>query len=586
MAPTPHTHHRLHRARCLWLHRGGMPYAPPEDLVRDVVVDCGWGRLIFGQTFVDESSIAQVLQAERKGQRDIALYMRDPHVVMAIAPQEVFLDPSHTFRLWLDRYRVSRLRPSGFYLRRLIHLEDAEALQQIYLKRHMVPPPSRFAWLKRASPVLTQLVAVDEETGAIIAGVLGVDHVAAFSDPEQGASLWALATDPQSSRAGVGEALVRALAEHYQARGRAFLDLSVLHDNHHAIALYKRLGFVRVPVFAVKRKNSWNEPLYTGPQPDAELNPYARIIVDEARRRGIGMEVLDEQANYFSLIYGGRTIVCRESLSELTTAVAMSRCDDKAVTRRLLVQAGLKVPDQRPAGRETEELAFLANYQRIVVKPARGEQGMGISVDIRTPEELRRAISEAKRFCERVLLEAFVEGQDLRIVVIGFKVVAAAIRRPATIRGNGRHTVRELIEKQSQRRAAATGGESRIPLDGETERCLRAAGFAWDSVLAEGQDLAVRKTANLHTGGTIHDVTPILSHTLCRAAVAAARAIDIPVVGLDFLVPSPEGRDYVIIEANERPGLANHEPQPTAERFVDLLFPQTAWRTRSIAAGL
>ena len=52
-------------------------------------------------------------------------------------------------------------------------------------------------------------------------------------------------------------------------------------------------------------------------------------------------------------------------------------------------------------------------------------------------------------------------------------------------------------------------------------------------------------------------------------------ALEIPVVGLDFMVPDVEGSDYAIIEANERPGLANHEPQPTAERFVDLLFPQT-----------
>jgi D-alanine-D-alanine ligase-like ATP-grasp enzyme len=95
-------------------------------------------------------------------------------------------------------------------------------------------------------------------------------------------------------------------------------------------------------------------------------------------------------------------------------------------------------------------------------------------------------------------------------------------------------------------------------------------------MLPEGRQLVVRKTANLHTGGTIHDVTSSLSHALCQVAVNASRAIDIPVVGLDLLVPSVQGEEYVIVEANERPGLANHEPQPTAERFIDLLFPQTA----------
>jgi len=58
-----------------------------------------------------------------------------------------------------------------------------------------------------------------------------------------------------------------------------------------------------------------------------------------------------------------------------------------------------------------------------------------------------------------------------------------------------------------------------------------------------------------------------------EASIRVARAIDIPVVGVDFIVSSPAEPDYVFIEANERPGLANHEPQPTAERFIDLLFP-------------
>ena len=94
----------------------------------------------------------------------------------------------------------------------------------------------------------------------------------------------------------------------------------------------------------------------------------------------------------------------------------------------------------------------------------------------------------------------------------------------------------------------------------------------------------MRNTANLHTGGTIHDVTGELHPVLREAAEQAARALDIPVTGLDFLVPAVDGPDYVIIEANERPGLANHEPQPTAERFVDLLFPRTRTEEGGIRA--
>ena len=115
-------------------------------------------------------------------------------------------------------------------------------------------------------------------------------------------------------------------------------------------------------------------------------------------------------------------------------------------------------------------------------------------------------------------------------------------------------------------------------MDGNTETTVREAGFAMDDVLEAGQELQVRRTANLHTGGTIEDVTAQLHPQIAQAAVRASRAIGIPVTGLDFLVPDVACPDHVFIEANERPGLANHEPQPTVQRFVDLLFPETRRR--------
>jgi GNAT-family acetyltransferase (TIGR03103 family) len=405
---------------------------------------------------------------------------------------------------------------------------------------------------------------------------MGLDHVEAFADPQHGASLWALAVAPQAAHPGVGEALVRYLAEHYQARGREWMDVSVLHDNEQAIALYDKLGFQRIPAFAVKRRNAINEPLFIGGgEALQDLNPYARLLVDEAIRRGIHAEVIDADNGYFRLTLGGRSIVCRESLSELTSAVAMSRCQDKRVTLKLLAGEGLAVPRQADADDEAGWHALLAEVGTVVVKPVEGEQGKGISVDLRSVEDVRAAIERARQFCDRVLVEQFCKGEDLRIVVIDHQVVAAAVRRPPEVVGDGRSTVRELIERQSRRRAAATGGESRIPLDAEAARCIAAQGHDLDSVLLPDCRLQVRNTANLHTGGTIHDVTAELHPALREAAEKAARALDIPVTGLDFLVPAVDGPDYVIIEANERPGLANHEPQPTEERFIDLLFPRS-----------
>ena len=416
-------------------------------------------------------------------------------------------------------------------------------------------------------------LAEDDDSGEIIGSVMGINHHKAFNDPENGSSLWCLAVAPNCTRPGVGEALVRHLIEHYMGRGLAYLDLSVLHDNKQAKALYAKLGFRDLQTFTVKRKNTFNQPLFLGPGPEAELNPYAKIIVDEARRRGIEITIDDAEAGLFTLTQGGRKVRCRESLSDLTSAVSMTLCQDKSLTHRTLARAGLKLPAQQLAGSVEENAAFLEQHGGVVVKPLDGEQGQGVSVDLRSSQDVEEAIARARQFDQRVLLESFHPGLDLRIVVIGYEVVAAAIRRPAEVVGDGSHSIRQLIETQSRRRQAATAGESRIPMDEETQRCISDAGFDYDSVLPRGERLAVRRTANLHTGGTLDDVTDQLHPDLIDAAVRAARALDIPVVGLDLLVPAADKPEYVFIEANERVGLANHHPQPTAERFVDLLFP-------------
>ena len=547
----------------------------------DVVLDLSWGRLVFGQTFGDLRGIVDALRSEESGRRDICVYPRDPQVLVGLAPDELFVDPSLTYRLDLHRYRPRSELIRGVFVRTVTAAAEMTAINDLYARAGLVPGEPATMWANHRTRCFTYLVAEDSRTGAVVGTVTGVDHRIAFGDPENGASLWCLAVDPQDAPPGTGEALVRVLAERYVGRGRAHLDLSVLHDNEPAIALYRKLGFERIPAVCVKRKNPINAPLFgVGPAGLEDLNPYARIIADEALRRGIRVEVTDPEWGELRLTVGGRSVLTRESLSEFTTAVALSRCDDKRVTRRIMERAGVRVPRGAVAtdGDLGPAAEFLAAVGEVVVKPARGEQGKGITVGVRDEAGLARAVAAAALFCPDVLVEELVAGEDLRVVVIDHEVVAAAVRRPAEVVGDGTSTVAELIERTSRRRERATGGESRIPLDATTAEVVADAGVAMDDVLPVGSRLRVRRTANLHTGGTITDVTDRLHPDIAAAAVRASGAIGIPVTGLDFLVPDPAEPEHVFIEANERPGLANHEPQPTVERFVDLLFPETRRR--------
>ena len=546
-----------------------------------VVQDLGWGRLVFGQTFDDPEQFGNALRAEASGRRDIGMYLDAEHVFVALHPQEFFIDPSFTYRI--DVTKPLQYEPSpvpGLSVRAVNSIEDCASINHIYLQCRMVPADVDLMWdNSQNQPHMVYLLVTDDETGALVGTVTGIDHAQLFGDEENGSSLWCLAVDPTLSRPGVGGLLVRSLIEEFVKRGRAQMDLSVLHDNRGAIALYERMGFARVPVLGIKRKNAINERLFAPAKAEEEisqLNPYARIIADEAILRGIAVHVLDAKGGYLKLTHGGTSVVTRESLSELTNAVAMSRCDDKRVARRVVAEAGVRVPKGRTATFDDEDYEFLGEVGSVVVKPARGEQGAGITVGVTKREDLDRAVRFAAEHSPDVLLEERCEGEDLRIVVINGKVIAAALRRPPEVVGSGDHTVRQLVEAQSRRRAAATHGESTIPVDDLTEDTVREAGWELDDVLPLNEHLVVRRTANLHTGGTIRDVTDDLNPKLAKVAIDAADAIGIPVTGIDLIVPSVDGEEYVFIEANERPGLANHEPRPTAQAFVDLLFPRTA----------
>jgi GNAT-family acetyltransferase (TIGR03103 family) len=546
-----------------------------------VVQDLGWGRLVFGQTCEDPEQFGNALRAEASGRRDIGMYLDAPHVFVALHPQEFFIDPSFTYRI--DLTKPLSYEPSpvpGLSVRTVQDIGDCAAINQIYLQCRMVPADIDLMWDNSQNQAhMIYLVVTDDVSGAIVGTVTGIDHAQLFGDEENGSSLWCLAVDPTLSRPGVGGLLVKSLIDEFIERGRAQMDLSVLHDNEGAIALYERMGFVRVPVLGIKRKNAINEKLFAPAKSEEELsqlNPYARIIADEAIMRGIAVHVLDAKGGYLKLTHGGTSVVTRESLSELTNAVAMSRCDDKRVARRVVAEAGIRVPEGRTATFTAEDHEFLEKVGSVVVKPARGEQGAGITVGVSNPKDLDRAIKLAAEHHPDVLIEELCEGQDLRIVVINGKVIAAALRRPPEVVGSGDHTIRHLVEAQSRRRAAATHGESTIPVDGLTEETVREAGFELDDVLPLNEHLTVRRTANLHTGGTIRDVTDELNPKLAKVAIDAADAIGIPVTGIDLMVPSVDGEEYAFIEANERPGLANHEPRPTAQAFVDFLFPRTA----------
>jgi D-alanine-D-alanine ligase-like ATP-grasp enzyme len=300
---------------------------------------------------------------------------------------------------------------------------------------------------------------------------------------------------------------------------------------------------------------------------------YTTTITREARRRGISIEVIEPLTPIFLLKHKGRSVRCYNALTDKVGAVTFHMTQNKRLANVFLKSRGFPVPAQQPfTDREAAE-RFLKRYRSIVVKPCTQWGGRGVSVAVQTPAELERAVRFARRFEEDIILEQCVKGVDYRLIFVDFKFVAAIRRRSARVEGNGRDTIRKLIQTRNRRERRIDPSHI-IPLDAETGRNLTALGLAWDTVPAAGQSVRVRLTSNYHTGGDVDVITDEVSRKLVSLAGRAAKALGVPVIGIDFLVDESTGRHW-LIELSPDLAISPPEGEEVARHFIDYLFPET-----------
>ncbi|MBM4309349.1 MAG: hypothetical protein FJ119_00150 [Deltaproteobacteria bacterium] len=310
---------------------------------------------------------------------------------------------------------------------------------------------------------------------------------------------------------------------------------------------------------------------------DPMLSPYTTTITDEARRRGIEVRVIDASVPVFELCHGLCSVRCYRSLTDRVGAVTFHVTQNKYLAGRFLRARGFPVPEQELYTDFARALRFLEQHASIVVKPCTQWGARGVSTAISTPAELKAALRRARRFEPDILLERMVAGEDFRLVYIDYRFVCALQRRPACVTGNGRDTVRGLIAAQN-RRCAMIDRVHRIPLDRETARFLEMSGLAFDSVPAQGCRVTVRRTANYHTGGTVHDVTAQVDQDLMELGNRIVRAAQLPVAGVDCM-RTTDGRHTHVIELAPDLAISPRGGAIIAARFIDYLFPETANRS-------
>jgi cyanophycin synthetase len=316
------------------------------------------------------------------------------------------------------------------------------------------------------------------------------------------------------------------------------------------------------------------------------LGPSTRSIVHAARRRGIPHIRIDEW-NLVQLGYGANAKRIQATISSVTTHLGVAIAGDKDQTKSILGFHGVPVPRGETCRTVDRALEIAEDIGwPVAVKPLDASQGRGIMTNIRNEQELRAAFADAKRFREVVVVEKHVQGDDYRLLVINHRFVAAARRVPASVTGDGQHTIAELVEivnSDPRRGDSHENVLTKIRLDGCSERLLALRGYATSSVPPAGEIVYLKTTANLSTGGTAIDVTERVHPVNIELAERISCLVDLDIAGIDVVAPNIDTPLFenggAIIEVNAAPGFRMHlaptagKPRPVGEAVVDMLFP-------------
>ena len=313
------------------------------------------------------------------------------------------------------------------------------------------------------------------------------------------------------------------------------------------------------------------------------LGPSTAAIVKAAELRGIPAIRLND-GNLVQLGYGRAQRRIWTAETDQTSAIAEGVSRDKQLTKSLLEACGVAVPGGRMVSDAEDAWAAAQDIgPPVVVKPVDGNHGRGVCLNLSTREQVIAAYPVAAAEGSSVIVERHMQGNEHRLLLVGGRLAAAARGQPATVTGDGRQTIRELIESQlnTDPLRASTGWSdaplNRVGIDSATRLDLASQGFEPDSVPQDGMRVLVQRNGNV-----CFDCTALVHPDTVRQAALAARVVGLDIAGIDLVandISQPlAGQGGAIVEVNAGPGLSPHlrppgvPPKPVAEVIIEHLF--------------
>ncbi len=323
----------------------------------------------------------------------------------------------------------------------------------------------------------------------------------------------------------------------------------------------------------------------------SQLHTNQRLFIMEMQSRGINVDVIYKEMELIRAEYGKHIEWILDRDSSITPYSVSIICGDKYVTKKILEQSEISVPTGEKFFPEEWKLSIL--YARkigfpVVIKPVFGSHGDHIYMDIENETELEHIVTNVfvNGIKKPFIIEKQFEGKEYRVFLTKNGDYAVLHRDPASVIGDGKHTISELIEIENEKRKERTNSLCPIAVDEITEIYMKKNNISMDDIPEENKKVYLRHNSNIAKGGLCIDYTDKIHNSVienCKKILETFSGLSY--VGIDYMSKNIEENQtedmYNIVEVNTVPGIHMHmrpshgEPRNVAKYMVDLIFPET-----------
>lgn len=291
------------------------------------------------------------------------------------------------------------------------------------------------------------------------------------------------------------------------------------------------------------------------------------IITEEAEKLWLKVDIISKNKNTFIVKWKWKEILFKSTDFWWNSSLWHKITNDKELTYKILDKEGFPIAKSYYIAKEE-----IKNFQEwkishlnfpLIIKPVDEWHGNWVMMNILSYEELYKKLSSSFDIYDNMIIQEEIQWDEIRVVVVKWKVILARNRVAASIIWDGISTIQSLIANENENNPYRwewyTQPLAYIEIDRELLSFIEKQNISLNTIPLIGEKIQLRWNSNTWTWWTMIDVTDILSDEIKKTCIDAVKIFGLDICGIDILTKdlttSLDVSQWVILELNPTPGI-------------------------------